>query len=85
MSRSRKDINMDISFLCIQVRIPDEYDCRKIMSVLRYIRVTLNLLLILRADRLSVIKWWVYASFAVNPDCKEYTGAVMSIGQGSIM
>ena len=34
---------------------------------------------------MSVIKWWVDASFDVHPDYKGHTGAMMSMGSGSIM
>ena len=50
------------------------------MRVLRYIGGTPNLLLILRSDILSVIKWWVEVSFAVHTDCKVHIGAIMSLG-----
>jgi hypothetical protein len=39
--------------------------------------------LILSADDLHVIKWYVDAAFAVHPDFKSHTGAVMSYGGGS--
>ena len=43
MSRSRKDINMDMASLCARVRIQDEDDWGNIVSVLRCIRgVRLN-------------------------------------------
>ena len=38
----------------------------------------------LSADDLSVITWHVDASFAVHPDFKSHTGAVMTYGQGAI-
>ena len=60
-SKSRKSINMAMAFLFTQVRIPDEDEWGKLVRVLRYIIGTLHLLLILRSDRLSVIKWWVDA------------------------
>ena len=41
--------------------------------------------LILRAKRLSVIKWWVGVFFAAHPDFKGHTGLMMSMGSGSIM
>ena len=52
------------------------------MRELIYIRGTLNLPLIIRANILSVIKWWVDASFAAHPDYKGPTGAMMSMGSG---
>ena len=53
--------------------------------MLRYIRGTLHLPLILRVDSLNVIKWWFDASFADNPDCKGRTGAMIPMGSGSMM
>ena len=43
------------------------------------------MLLILRAESLSVIKLWIDAYFASHPDCKGDTGAMMYMGSGSIM
>jgi hypothetical protein len=34
---------------------------------------------------MSVVKWYVDASFAVHPDFKSQTGAVMTYGQGAMM
>ena len=38
----------------------------------------------LSADNIHVIKWYVDASFAVHPDFKSHTGAVMTYGEGAI-
>jgi hypothetical protein len=38
--------------------------------------------LILSSDNLHVIKWYVDSAFAVHPDFKSHTGAVMSYGGG---
>ena len=40
--------------------------------------------LILSADNLSVIKWYVDASFVVHEDYKSHTGAVMTFGCGAV-
>jgi hypothetical protein len=40
--------------------------------------------LTLSADDLKVIKWYVDASFALHPDFKSHTGAMMMLGKGSI-
>ena len=84
-SRFRKDIKTTIAFLCTGVRIPDEDDWGKLVRVLRYIRCCLHLTLIRRADSMSVIKWWVSASFVAHPDCKRHIGSMMYMGSGSIM
>ena len=39
----------------------------------------------LGADNLRVVKWFVDASFAVHPDYRSHTGAVMTFGKGSVM
>ena len=57
----------------------------KIVRVIRYTRGTVHLPLIPRADVLSVIKWWVDASFDAHLDCKGHTGAMMFMGSGLIM
>jgi hypothetical protein len=41
--------------------------------------------LILRADNLSIIKWWVDASYATHGECWGHTGAMMSLGWVSII
>ena len=31
-----------------------------------------------------MVKWWVYASYAIHDDCKGHTGAVTTIGKGAV-
>jgi hypothetical protein len=38
----------------------------------------------LEATDLSIVQWWVDASFAVHPDMKGQTGATMSLGRGAV-
>ena len=49
---------------------------------MRYLNGTRKDKLILSADDLHVIKWWVDVAFAVHPDFKSHTGIDMSMGQG---
>ena len=65
--RASRDTKMAIYFLCTQVRIPDKDGWGKLVRVLRYIKVTLYLLLIIRPNSLNVIKWWFDASFTAHP------------------
>ena len=85
MLRARKDIKMSIGFLCTWVRSPDKDEWKNIVRVIRYTRVTVHLPLIPRADVLTVIKWWVYASFAAQPYCKGHTESMMFMGSVLIM
>ena len=49
-----------------------------------YLQVTRNEMLTLKADSEYIVKWWVDASFAVHPDMRSHTGAIMTLGQGAI-
>ena len=42
------------------------------------------MVLMLSADALNILKWYVDASFAVHADFKSHTGSVMSMGNGAI-
>jgi hypothetical protein len=84
-ARARKDIQSGVAFLTTRVRNPDEDDWSKLKRLLRYIRCKIHLPLILRADSLDVIKWWVDASFATHDNCRGHTGAATSLGRGSII
>jgi hypothetical protein len=84
-SRARKDIQLSVSFLTTRVKEPDEDDWSKLKRLLKYIRGTIYMPLILRVDNLNVIKWWVDASYATHEDCQGHTGAMMSLGRGAII
>ena len=46
--------------------------------MMRYLNGTRNDKLILSADDIHMIKWYVDASFAVHPDFRSHTGSVMT-------
>ena len=52
------------------------------VHMMRYIKGTRTLLLILSANRSGVLKWWVDASFAVYPNMREHSGRSFSLGRG---
>jgi len=39
-------------------------------------------MLILQADDLSKMNWWVDASFALHPNLRSHTGVALSLGGG---
>jgi Reverse transcriptase (RNA-dependent DNA polymerase) len=82
--RARPDIRTAISFLCTRLTAPDEDDYKKLIRVMKYLQSTMDLPLILSANGLSEVHWWVDASFAVHPEMKGHTGGTMSLGAGSI-
>lgn len=52
--------------------------------MLEYLHGTSELKLKLRVDNLRVIKWYVDASYAVHPDYRSHTGAVMTMVRGAV-
>jgi hypothetical protein len=82
--RARSNIQQTILVLCMRVRDPNQADWQKLMRVMKYLNGTKEENLTLSADNLRVVKWYVDASFAVHPDFKSHTGAVMTLGKGAI-
>ncbi|MCE2996668.1 MAG: hypothetical protein LW863_13795 [Flammeovirgaceae bacterium] len=79
--RARPDIHTAVAFLTTRVTSPDVDDYAKLRRVMRYLRGTINLPLTLESHPSGNMRWWVDASFAVHPDMKSQTGAVMSLGR----
>ena len=82
--RARPDIHTSIALLCTRVKSPNEDDWKKLLQMMRFLNGTQDDKLILTADDLSIIKWYVDASFAVHPDFRSHTGAVMTFGSGAV-
>ena len=82
--RARPNLQTTVAFLCTRVKQPDIEDYKKLRRMIQYLRLTRNLFLTLEADNLSVVKWWVDASYAVHADMRSHTGATMSLGKGAI-
>ena len=82
--RMRPDLLTAISFLCTRIQNPDVDDFKKLGRCLRYLRDSKHLSLTLEADDMTVIQWWVDASFATHPNCRSHNGATLSFGKGSV-
>jgi hypothetical protein len=82
--RATPNIQQGISVLCMRVKDPNQADWEKLMRVMKYLNRTRTEYLTLSADDLRVVKWYVDASFAVHPDFKSHTGAVMMLGKGAM-
>jgi hypothetical protein len=81
--RARPNIHPATALLCTRVRKPNTNDWKKMIWMLKFLNGTRNDKLILSADDLFVIKWYVDAAFAVHPDFKSHTGGVMTFGGGA--
>ena len=83
--RARPDLQTAVAFLCTRVKAPDVDDQRKLGRVMRHLRETIFLPLVLGADGTGNIYWSVDASFAVHNDMKSHTGGVMTLGTGALI
>ena len=82
--RSRPDIQPKVAVLAMRVQEPTSDDWKKLLRLMKYINGTKNYLLTLSSKDLHVVKWYIDASFAVHPDFRSHTGAVMTMGQGTV-
>ena len=78
--RCRKDAQTAIAFLTTRVRNTDEDDWKKLRRLLGYLKRVIKLPLILRANGVNVLKWWVDASYAAHDDMQGHTRGTMSMG-----
>ena len=58
-------------------------DWMKLTRLMRHFFVANHMVLILKIEDLSVVKWWVGMSHTANCDYQSQTGALMSLGAGS--
>ena len=60
-------------------------DWGKLKHGLMYLKGTLHMKRHMKANSLSMIRWWVDASYGVHWDCKGHTGAMMSMGKVALV
>jgi hypothetical protein len=80
--RSRPDTCTAVAYLTTRVRAPDTDNWAKLAHMIKYLRGTKNLPLILSASSTGILKWWVDGSFAVHPEMRGHTGGGLSLGRG---
>ena len=73
-----------VAFLSTRVKSSDEDDWGKLKRVIKYLNGTKNLKLMLSADNVGIVNWFVDASYAIHNDCKGHTGAMLTLGSGAI-
>ena len=72
--RARPDLQVLVAFLCKRVKAPNVGDWKKLGRLVRYVRATIHLPLILGSDGLGNMVWSIDASFAVHMDMKSHIG-----------
>jgi hypothetical protein len=80
--RAKPDTCTAIAFLTTRVRAPDKDDWNKLVHLMRYIRGTRTMPLIMIANGSGNLKWWVDTSFAVHPNMRGHSGGGLSLGRG---
>lgn len=80
--RARPDTCTAIAFLTTRVREPDVDDWKKLSHLMKYLRGTKELPLILSANGSGILKWYVDGSFGVHPNMRGHTGGGLSLGRG---
>jgi hypothetical protein len=83
--RARPDIQTAVAFLTTRVKAPDKDDLSKLHRVIRYLRATKYMPLVLEADGTHILKWWADAAFAVHPNMRSHTGGVGTMGRGAVV
>ena len=71
--KARPDIQVAVDYLCTRVREPSEDDYLKLTRVIRYLRNTVHLPLIVGWDASGTLLWSIDASFAVHNDMRSHT------------
>jgi hypothetical protein len=80
--RARPDTCTSIAFLTTRVREPDKDDWTKLVHLMRYLRGTRAMPLVLSSNGSGILKWWVDAAFAVHPNMRGHSGGGLSMGRG---
>jgi hypothetical protein len=78
----RPDTCTAIAFVTTRVLSPKKDDWPRLVHLMRYIRGTHTMPLILNANGSGILKWWVDVSFAVNPNMHGQSGGGLSLGCG---
>ena len=69
----RPDTCTSILFLTMRVRESDEDDWKKLVWMMQYLAGMQTLPLILSANGIGILKWWVDAYFSVRPNMRVST------------
>ena len=82
---ARRDIQTVVLFLTARVQAPDEDDWGKLKRVLKYLKGTRYLKLILSADEMNfATHWYIDGSHQVHEDCQGQAGSLVTFGAGAI-
>jgi len=80
--RGRPDILLPVTFLCTRVSSPSTDDKKKLSKVIKYLNGTKDMgLKIRKSEEALDICVYCDASFAVHPNMRSHTGAIVEVGK----
>jgi hypothetical protein len=82
--RVRPDILTAVSFLVKRVNNPTGEDLRKLERLVRYVRGTKELGIVLEASKILGVYGCIDASYGVHNDMKSHSGCIIGIGKGPV-
>ena len=82
--RARPDVQHVVSFLSTRTTCSTSHDWAKLSRMMNFLHRTKDEVLKLSADGSYKIIWYVDAAFAVHPNMRSHTGAIMTMGKGAI-
>ena len=78
------DILTGVALLTTRVIEPEEDDEKKLSHVLKYLKITRELVLTLESDVSGTVKYWMDGSFVVHHDMKIHIGGSMLMGKCAV-
>ena len=82
--RTRPDLLLSISYLAKRVQQPNQDDLGKLERVVKYLRGTEKMGIILEADKILNIVAYIDASHAVHDNHRSHSGTIITLGKGPI-
>jgi len=82
--RARPDVLPAVIFLSSRVKAPTVQDWNKLKKMMNFIWRTKDEVITLECKNSEIITWYVDAAFAVHNDMRSHTGAIMTLGMGSV-
>ena len=77
--RARTDTGTAVSFLTTRVREPDKDDWSNLKHLIKYVRGTKEMTLILGAHGTGIMKWYVDGSYGVHPNMRGHSGGGLTM------
>ena len=84
-SQERRDTKTEVALPSTIIKQPDDYEWGKLNRLLKYLNGTRNMRLNLTVGNMSLIKWWVDASYNVHWDSRGHNGSMVSLGRWAII